>query len=688
MDWTRPTELTGEEYTAMVSEIRQQLRDAAATAESTTEPPTASTTASGISNQNSSVEEDDDETCSWGQELLDAARYNDVDVVRALCHAHWEEQQPEPMGSSLSPTASSSSLSALLLYVDPLTGNTAMHMAAANGHVAVLELLSAVAASSSTSEHETVSPTTPEPPFSSSSSSLSWLYQNLVICANRAGNTPLHWAAANGQESTVAFLLNTTSSSSTKNNNTYTPTAAPVVEINVLAQNKAGRSILTEAFASNNAAVTELILSHDSASEELLLQTTPTASSSVVVVEDKDDDGNPTITTSKNPPDLSVTHHFVFGRGTELQVEDGGDDQDDNGIASSAAAFSASAIHVLVREQAMARNDGDVILGQELPTDDTTGLSVWASSLVAAQWIADIWRQASEAVAELTIATTESTEHGKAAYNTSLPKTSSSTDSQMNAISNELIQKYATVLELGAGCGVPGLTWAAAAAKYSHLWQSPAKSSANSSTVHLTDSNPSTVENLLHNITLNQSNVDEGATPPSSDETALKPSPVSILAQCMNWHDSSSWPTNGVDLIIGSDLVYQLDMVPVLVQTILSLQPKRFLYVAPDATGRCGHEEFLSLMHQSQQFVLTTKPAPYEYALNPMQSNDNDEFFVHFHELAMAAGNASQAPASSINTGVTSIPLTDAHLSSRPQRSIGFTLYDFVWNLQERKAPA
>ena len=46
-----------------------------------------------------------------------------------------------------------------------------------------------------------------------------------------------------------------------------------------------------------------------------------------------------------------------------------------------------------------------------------------------------------------------------------------------------------TVLELGAGCGVPGL----AAAFYSRAQR-----------VYITDLNPTTIENMQHNIDLNQ----------------------------------------------------------------------------------------------------------------------------------------------------------------------------------------
>ncbi|KAL3910638.1 MAG: hypothetical protein SGILL_007615, partial [Bacillariaceae sp.] len=122
---------------------------------------------------------------------------------------------------------------------------------------------------------------------------------------------------------------------------------------------------------------------------------------------------------------------------------------------------------LMIRELAM-KNADNPFADTERPDQDTTGLSIWSASLVMARWMltkADSW-------------------------------------------------KDATVLELGSGCGVPGL---AVAASLSRPRQ-----------VYVTDLNPQTVENLKHNVTLN-----------GFDDF--------VEASCMDWSDKTSWPNEQVE---------------------------------------------------------------------------------------------------------------------------------------------
>lgn len=98
-------------------------------------------------------------------------------------------------------------------------GNTALHRAAANGHVACMKTLKEFGAD---------------------------------YLINQQGNTALHWAAQNGQVEAIRFILDNYS-------------------VDVLEKNASGRSALTEAFSSKNTDCIELCLSHPSASEERLL---------------------------------------------------------------------------------------------------------------------------------------------------------------------------------------------------------------------------------------------------------------------------------------------------------------------------------------------------------------------------------------------------------------------------------
>jgi predicted nicotinamide N-methyase len=369
-------------------------------------------------------------------ELLDAARYNDIDVVRALIKCH-----PD-----------------LLNYQDEKSGNTALHMAAANGHHVVVQLLLSAGADAT------------------------------VI--NQAGNTPLHWASASGKDLVVEILLAQSSQ-------------------DVLKRNAFGRSALTEGFSSENTALVKHLLEHDSATEELLMQSPGT--------------GND-----------SITHALVLGRN------------------------STSPVKLKVRELAIAKSSKDSILGQSSPDEDTTGLGIWATSLVCAQWM----------------------------------------------LSLDFTGKV--VLELGAGCGIPALAIAAA----------------NARKVYLTDFNSQTVANLKHNVQLNGLDNEEKCQ---------------VLN--MNWQDPSTWPTEKVDILIGSDLIYQSDMVPLLLQTIRGLlsEQGRFFYVAPDS-GRQGQDEFFSLITQEMELISESK-APDEYSENPLETQDDEECFLHFNELTNSVGD-------------------------------------------------
>ena len=219
------------------------------------------------------------------------------------------------------------------------------------------------------------------------------------------------------------------------------------------------------------------------------------------------------------------------------------------------AAAAAAPCQLSVRELPMANADDPF---GNTPADDTTGYAIWAASLVMAQWMA------------------------------SMP-------------SQRFHQK--NILELGAGCGVPGL----AVAKSSDAAQ-----------VILTDLNPTTVANLRTNVELN----DFG--------------PTVVTAAIIDWDDVSTYPVEKMDIVIGSDLIYQKSIVPYLKKVVLGLLKEgqgRFLYVAPD-TGRDGLPEFIESMKRDGFQLESQQVAPREYHSNPLTNGDDEECYVHFHELA------------------------------------------------------
>lgn len=419
------------------------------------------------------------------QELIEAARYNDIDVVRAILSCHYTDEALFPK---------------LLHYADSTSGNTALHMAGANGHLDVVKLLLAAGVDPNKS--------------------------------NNNGNTPLHWAATNQQEAVVQLL-------------------SAQEKIDVLQRNAFGRSILTEGFASDNANVIQTLLEHESASEERL---TATCSQTMAGVKTKDQDSE-----EESP---SVTHILRLGRHLsgwpitlnirELPLDGGA--TDDSLIVASRAERAA--------------------------IEDTTGRGIWAASLVAAQWLVDCIAQS-----------------GVKGDAISWPS--------MN-------DRPFTVVELGAGCGVPGLAVA------------QALSDKATPKLYLTDAHPTTIENLQHNATLNNRKGMDGR--------------CDVEVHAMDWNDTSTWPTKYADVVLGCDLIYQSDMVPLLVQTVISLLSDknktttgRFYYVAP-SSGRRGHDELIKAL--SESLILTAQtPAPSLYKVNPLASQDEEECFLHFSEL-------------------------------------------------------
>jgi ankyrin repeat protein len=98
-------------------------------------------------------------------------------------------------------------------------------------------------------------------------------------------------------------------------------------EVDVLAQNRFGRSALTEAFATENTDVLQLLLGHSSASEELLqqlpsskepLDTTPHG---LVITGDEEAQGDENDSTETGEQE-SVEHCFSFTPETTIAIRE------------------------------------------------------------------------------------------------------------------------------------------------------------------------------------------------------------------------------------------------------------------------------------------------------------------------------------------------------------------------------
>jgi predicted nicotinamide N-methyase len=184
------------------------------------------------------------------------------------------------------------------------------------------------------------------------------------------------------------------------------------------------------------------------------------------------------------------------------------------------------------------------------PEDDTTGLGLWPAAVLLARW----------------------------------------------AVREKALLQGKTVVELGAGCGLPSL----AAARYC----APRS-------VFLTDIHDPTLKNAAHNARLNGTQgikagtADEAApvsfievvtvhgSPNSSNSSSncnsdtvfRSPVPASCLyVTKVSWSEPATFPPQRADVLLGSDLVYDANILALLTRAVDGmLAPDGvFLYVAPD----------------------------------------------------------------------------------------------------------
>ena len=414
---------------------------------------------------------------------------------------------------------------------------------------------------------------------------------SFVDTTDSAGSTALHKAACNGHLEVVRLLIDS-GSKHVANNNGNTPLhwASGASHVDVV-------KLLLERFESDGIDVLQKNKFGKSALTEgfsggynKAIKTKTNASSaktdnkenkdiSGVDDDDDDDDDEKTKTVGALLEHNTASEDRLIGK----SVNNEKDSIDNNGVTHELALVTegADSHTLLVRELPIAHADNP-FGNNDNPADDTTGLGIWCASLAMSRWLA----------------------------------------------SKEMCSRFSgkTLCELGAGCGVPSL----ASAFYSSLHEvAPPKK------IYLTDLNEGTMANLKHNIDLNGErcpgiNVDQWNS--------------MMQALTMDWSDKSSWPAEceSIDFVIGSDLIYQKEIVPILVQVVKGLLvrgenstcgPKSFLYVAPD-TGRDGLPEFIKTMKKEGFRCVADKLAPDEYLANPLKSGDNDECFLHFGELS------------------------------------------------------
>ena len=238
-----------------------------------------------------------------------------------------------------------------------------------------------------------------------------------------------------------------------------------------------------------------------------------------------------------------------------------------------------------VRELPITRADNP--FGTDIrPEDDTTGLALWPATVICARWVAQ----------------------------------------EAALLSGKV------VVELGAGCGLPGLAAA--------LYGAP-------KSVYITDIHEPTLSNANHNVRLNDL---------SSDNDGMGPK-TEVLN--VSWTDPSTYPPEKADVLLGSDLVYDNGILSVLCPAVKTMLKDEgiFLYVAPD-DGRAGMTGLISALLEHGIECVSQSPCPEELYQNPLcglskaaaesggtieqgsravdedEVDTSDHFVLHFYDLA------------------------------------------------------
>jgi hypothetical protein len=221
------------------------------------------------------------------------------------------------------------------------------------------------------------------------------------------------------------------------------------------------------------------------------------------------------IRTQAGPPPASSTDddaNAAEGEATSVFRAEGDTTEDSataNAILHTMKLGDRGGELLKVRELPITRADNP--FGTDVrPEDDTTGLALWPATVICARWVA---REAS-------------------------------------------LLSGKVVIELGAGCGLPGL----AAAVYG-----------TPKSVYITDIHEPTLRNAVHNYTLNGLSPVEGQAGPRTEVLNV------------SWTDASTYPPERADVLLGSDLVYDAGILSVLCPAVRGMLKEGgvFLYVAP-----------------------------------------------------------------------------------------------------------
>ncbi|OII77548.1 hypothetical protein cand_017080 [Cryptosporidium andersoni] len=343
---------------------------------------------------------------------------------------------------------------------------------------------------------------------------------------NNCGNTPLHWAVTNKKLNIIKLLLGDKRHPSKGGSD-------------VLLKNNFNRSALTEAFDIGNYEILRILLEHSSA--EVLEETLNNKSDISETYED-----------SFSQPRIiqKIIHNLEFSRSNNL-------------INNS----------IIIKCRELAIENIEKVFDNN-PENDTTGIHLWSSSIVASYWI-------------------------------------------VNIIKNDNIFKNKKILELGCGCGLMGLCTAI----YSRFI-----SKQDIDKLILTDVSRIALENVRYNIELNGSLLGESAK-------SIYPMYMNWVDPTTWPIIKETGEKELFDIILGSDLIYDEHMaenIVFLLRSLLKLGGS-FLYV--HRHDRLGANILKDIL-ENFGFKCKEMKAPIEYTKNPLSNVDQSLADNLFSELA------------------------------------------------------
>lgn len=417
--------------------------------------------------------------------------------------------------------------------------------------------------------------------------------------ANEGGNYPTHWAAQNGQLDAMNFLIENF-----------------VEEVDMLAQNKLGKSTLTEAFNKGDESVLEVVLKHDSANEEKLLQTNTTNGANEI---SEDQSEGATVFTSTN--NASATTASADGASTLAEFNES------NAVTHTMDLANDKSVLLKIRELPITNSDNP--FGTDTaPEDDSTGLAVWPASIICARY---------------------------------------------TAINQEYkdMMRGKVVMELGAGAGLPGIAAALHAQPrkmyITDIHQRTLVNAAynivlnrNQETSHISLPSLQTMEKAKSTINASDDDVkdddsfDYTSLIDNEEVTVILGEHCETSVRNVNWLNTETFPPEKADVILGSDLVYDSGILAILSTAVDALLNTggSFLYVAPD-DGRDGMDELVNALEQKGLHCVNKKSCEEEVYANPLakhsrvgpctgeeDNNSNvdedlgDDFVLHFYDMA------------------------------------------------------